>query len=270
MPPHQHHFDAIRYRQILLNILGNAIKFTSTGSVSLELGVHRQTSDFDLIRVRIRDTGAGMPADQIPYLFGEFTQLDGSSNRRHQGTGLGLAITEKLVNLMQGKIEVSSKIGVGTTFDIYLPIPRSTESPLDEGTGDEAGGELPTNLKILIAEDNAMNQFVAQKILEGLHQRVFIANDGKEALAMCSRERFDVIFMDMQMPNLSGPEATEAIRALESKRNQDRVPILALTANARPEDRQACLTAGMDGFLAKPITRAAIEQALRNLTASVG
>ncbi|MBM4181249.1 MAG: PAS domain-containing protein [Betaproteobacteria bacterium] len=256
--------DPVRLRQVLNNLLGNAVKFTASGGVTLSakrLGYG--------MRIAVRDTGIGIPPDKQKHVFEAFTQADGSITRRFGGTGLGLSISSRLVRLMGGLIGVESEPGVGSEFYFLLPIgePKPVERVASaDGVPENAERRA---LRILLAEDNLINQKLAVALLGREGHRVEVVADGAAAVRATRTASFDVVLMDMQMPELDGIDATRAIRAAESP--GARLPIIALTANAYEEDRDACLAAGMDGFLSKPIKReallAAIDQALAGTAA---
>ncbi|MCX7674038.1 MAG: ATP-binding protein [Thiobacillaceae bacterium] len=244
--------DALRIRQVLSNLLGNAVKFTEHGGIEVVAG----WSD-DRLRIEVRDTGIGIPAEVQTRLFTPFSQADGSTTRRYGGTGLGLALSKRLVELMRGRIGVLSESGHGSTFWFELPCPLSaTPSP-------EQTVERPRTraAHILLAEDNAVNRQVAEALLCRLGHTVVTAEDGEQAVQAWQSGQFDLVLMDCMMPRMDGYAATRAIRALEAQRG-GHTPILALTANVLEDERERCRDAGMDDHLAKPITRAALEQAL--------
>lgn len=242
--------DPVRVRQVLINLIGNAIKFTHSGGVSLSVERVGQG-----VRFAVRDTGIGIAKESQSTVFQAFTQADGSITRRFGGTGLGLSISFRLVGLMGGLMGLQSELGQGSEFYFLLPLeeprqPQVTASPEPLPLTDR---QRP--LHILLAEDNPINQKLAVTLLAREGHRVTVADDGGAALLALSQQDFDLVLMDMQMPGLSGLEATARIRADEAARHAPRVPIVALTANAYEEDREACLTAGMDGFVSKPIRR---------------
>jgi CheY-like chemotaxis protein/anti-sigma regulatory factor (Ser/Thr protein kinase) len=250
--------DAGRVRQILLNLVGNAIKFTSKGSVSIALALESHEGD-PYLAARVSDTGMGIPKAAHDRIFGTFSQGDASTARRFGGTGLGLAICKRMVEMMSGRIGFESREGQGTVFWFRVPLMTASRLPLDdESIVPEPVpdlGEHPS-LRILVAEDNAVNQRVAQGILSRLGHSVEIAKDGEEAVRKLVAAEFDLVLMDMQMPVVDGLEGTRRIRALAGPKS--RIPVIAMTANAMSGDRQICLDAGMDDYVTKPVTRASL------------
>jgi signal transduction histidine kinase/CheY-like chemotaxis protein len=267
--------DAGRIRQVLLNLVSNAVKFTDAGAVTI--GAHRVDGDGDAITIEwsIQDTGIGIAPDRIGSLFGEFVQADSSINRRFGGSGLGLAISKQLTEQMGGTIGVESTEGAGTIFRVRLTLPIA-EAPADAQPGPADATRameallttLGRPLRILFAEDNPTNQFVARQLLKGLAVQVDVVGDGLEAVDAASRFAYDMIFMDMRMPEMDGLAATRLIRQRGGP--LARVPIVALTANAFPEDVKACFDAGMNQFVTKPVSKDVLFAAvLRGLSGSV-
>jgi CheY-like chemotaxis protein len=257
--------DPVRVRQVLTNLLGNAVKFTTEGRI--QLAVRRLGYG---IRFAVRDTGIGIAKDKQAHVFEAFTQADGSITRRFGGTGLGLSISNRLVRLMGGLMGMESEAGAGSEFYFLLPICEPKPGERGEGPAGPGEEEGRRQLRILLAEDNVINQKLAVTLLGREGHRVDVVGDGMAALEAVSATRFDVVLMDMQMPVLDGVGATRAIRAREAGRA--RVPIVALTANAYEQDRDLCLAAGMDGFISKPFKRdelmKAIDQVLEKAAAS--
>jgi signal transduction histidine kinase/CheY-like chemotaxis protein/streptogramin lyase len=244
--------DHVRLRQVLLNLLGNAVKFTTKGSVSLEVMAEGTRNGRARLRFEVRDTGIGIPADQQGAIFEAFRQADGSVTRRYGGTGLGLSISAKLVEMMKGRIEVESAPGTGSTFRFWIEVPEGWGKRLPAPPASETvpAGQ-PEGLRVLLAEDNAVNRRLVERVMERRGHSVVSVGDGHQAVERAQSERFDVILMDVQMPGMDGLQATRQIRALEQALGP-RVPIVAITANAMKGDQSSCLEAGMDGYVAKP------------------
>jgi CheY-like chemotaxis protein len=252
--------DAGRIRQVLLNLVSNAVKFTDAGTVTIRARGVGRDGDAAIIEWSVHDTGIGVAPDRIGHLFGEFVQADSSITRRFGGSGLGLAISKRLTEQMGGTIAVESTVGEGTTFRVRLTLPVAAApvdapiAPADATRALEARlAALGRPLRLLFAEDNPTNQFVARQMLKGLPVQVDIVGDGVEAVDAASRFVYDVIFMDMRMPEMDGLAATRLIR--QHAGALARVPIIALTANAFPEDVKACLAAGMNQFVTKPVIK---------------
>lgn len=235
--------DAVRISQILLNLINNAIKFTEQGLVKLCLSMQQ-----DLIHFEIKDTGIGIAQDKIKQLFKPFSQLDASITRRFGGTGLGLSISKRLVELMGGTIGVRSEFQKGSCFWFDLSLPEA-HSPLGSPKAKQTNISRP--LQILVAEDNAVNQMVIRLMLEQAGHKVAMAHNGFEAIAQIQEAEFDLVLMDMQMPELDGVAATKQIRSELNKA----LPIIALTANATEDDKKICIEAGMSDFITKPINK---------------
>ncbi len=235
--------DNIRLRQVLVNLLGNAVKFTEKGSVEVEIerrGEEESASVF--LQFSVRDTGIGIPVHQQEDIFEAFRQADSSTTRKYGGTGLGLAISRRLVQMMGGEIWVESEPGKGSTFYFTARFAQANRSAMEEP---------PKALKVLLAEDNPVNQMLAEALLKRQGHRVTVAQNGAEAVQKFRAGKFDLILMDVQMPEMDGLEATRHIREIE-RGNGMRIHIIAMTAFDQEEDRQRCLEAGMDGFLSKP------------------
>jgi signal transduction histidine kinase/CheY-like chemotaxis protein/HPt (histidine-containing phosphotransfer) domain-containing protein len=261
--------DAGRLRQILINLVSNAVKFTERGSVTIEVGCAGRDGDLATLVWKVIDTGIGIPADRITRLFGEFSQADASINRRFGGSGLGLAISKRLIEQMGGTITVESHNGQGSTFTVTLclrvttPVTDTDKPPVDViGAFKTRLRQLGRSARILFAEDNPTNQFVALQLLRGFDLQVDVVGDGLEAVHGASTFAYDAICMDMRMPEMDGLAATRAIRAMGG--NLATIPIIALTANAFPEDVAACFEAGMTGFVAKPVRKETLVAALLN------
>jgi signal transduction histidine kinase/ActR/RegA family two-component response regulator len=241
--------DPARLRQILLNLLGNALKFTSAGSVKIVV----DSGSDDCLRISVRDSGIGMSDEQMGQLFEKFTQADASITRRFGGTGLGLAICHELATLMGGSITVESAPQAGATFTVTLPLARC-DLPHEavETCWDGAGVVAQTRRRILVVEDNAINAVIVQTLLEKSGYAVRLASDGSEAVAACAEERFAAVLMDAQMPVMDGLEATRRIRADEIAQRRPRTPIVALSANILEGMRALYTEAGMDDSVSKP------------------
>lgn len=259
--------DPMRLRQVLANLVNNAIKFTDQGEVVVKLSCLDKETDKAVVRVEVQDTGIGIPPERLDTIFEAFTQADGSTTRRYGGTGLGLAICKQLTALMGGHIGVQSEVGKGSTFWIELPVSiaqagalsaRETDMP-DEET------ELPAGLSVLLVEDNEVNRKVAQRLLERLGCMVDIAHDGCEAVHKTADRRYDVVFMDVHMPQMDGYSATRLIRERE-RGSQSHQVIIAMTASAMDGDRELCLQSGMDDYLSKPFREAELRRILARWT----
>jgi signal transduction histidine kinase/CheY-like chemotaxis protein len=244
--------DAGRIRQIVMNLASNAIKFTDTGSVTIQVEKYHRTYADVHFRISIRDTGIGIPEGQRERLFTKFTQLDTSAARKYGGTGLGLAISKRLAELMGGSVDFTSRGCTGSTFwfDVTLRI-ASAPGPLKVNSASRAKSVHDVRPRILVAEDNAVNQRLMVRCLEKLGCEVDVASNGVEALEKWRLLLYNLVLMDCQMPEMDGYEATAQIRSQE--RGPSRTPIVAITAHAMSGDRERCLQAGMDDYLSKPI-----------------
>ena len=258
--------DAHRLRQIFMNLLGNALKFTEQGEIRMSASLLEETVDTLVVRFAVHDTGIGIPFEAQAGIFEAFSQADNSTTRKYGGTGLGLALTQQLVELMGGQISVKSQPGTGSRFWWTARLGKAAApnavtpascSACPEVVLGEAGG------RILLAEDNPINQEVALTMLEMLGCQVTLVSDGRAAVEAAARDTYAVILMDCQMPQLDGFEATSAIREHEaSGLTRTRIPIIAMTANAMQGDREHCLAAGMDDYLSKPFSQDQLEKIL--------
>ena len=247
--PHWVTGDPVRLQQVLINLVGNGIKFTLKGQVALRV---RPASDGKVL-FGVSDTGIGIAESVLPHLFDPFRQADSSTTRKFGGTGLGLSISHELVQLMGGEISVSSKVGKGTTFMFILPLANS-EAPAPA----DVEGSLILSGRVLVVEDNDVNQKVARYLLEEMGLEVVVAENGRVAVDLTSKETFDLILMDCHMPVMDGFEAAESIKAL----GPEAPPILALSASALEDERRRCFESGMNGFISKPIDQAQLYRAL--------
>jgi signal transduction histidine kinase/CheY-like chemotaxis protein len=272
--------DSTRIQQVLTNLVGNALKFTEAGHVLVSVTESARIEGTSHLHFSISDTGIGIPADKHAAIFEAFRQADGSTTRQFGGTGLGLTISSTLVALMGGRIWVESEPGVGSTFSFSLnlpvtrladgsaaasepvPAPSAPRTPAPVAPPLEVAPGAPSR-RILLVEDNIINQRVAIGMLTKRGHHVTLAQDGGEAVAILERERFDLVLMDLQMPGISGLDATAMIRRREQATG-DHVRIIAMTARAMASDREQCLAAGMDGYLSKPIDRTLLFEAVED------
>ena len=263
--------DQVRLRQVLFNLVNNALKFTSVGRVSIDLTLESHSEDAIELRVVVRDSGIGIPAEKLEHIFDPFSQADASTTRKYGGTGLGLAICRRIVELMGGRIWAESQPGQGSQFifTCRFGVAKVARQP-DAGVpvGQEAAiGVRP--LSILLVEDNAINRILAVRLLEKQGHQIRNAEDGLRALDTWRGGGIDLILMDVMMAEMDGVAATRAIRAEEAEYGLQRVPIIAMTANAFEEDRQACLAAGMDGYVSKPIKVELLDREIARVMAVV-
>ncbi len=265
--------DAGRLRQVLVNLLGNALKFTKRGEITLTVDMKPDPGGLASVGFSVRDTGVGIDGKKLEHLFEMFTQANVSDTREYGGTGLGLAITRQLVELMGGQMDVTSEVGVGSDFSFVVRLDMANREQVakehQQAMEREAVAQGPepamSDLRVLLVEDNIVNQKVAVGMLRKLGFPARAASGGLEALSMLEEEEFDLLFMDIQMPDLGGLETTKRIRAGEvGEANQD-VPIIAMTAHATRQDRKNCLAAGMNDYVAKPISSELIHDAIRRV-----
>jgi len=263
------HGDVIRIQQILFNLIGNAVKFTDAGTVQVDVVVEPGADGALTLHLVVSDTGIGIAESAMPTLFDRFTQADSTTMRRYGGSGLGLAITREIVQMMGGRIVTTSTPGQGSRFAISLPshfVERRELVPQAAGTQQDEAARPP--LRILVAEDNDVNQILINAVLARMGHRVHLVANGHLAVEAVRRGDYDLVLMDLQMPGMDGMEATQAIRALGDGRAS--LPIIAMTANAFEEDRRACLAAGMDDYVAKPIDVERLAEAIARSAATVG
>jgi len=268
--------DPGRLRQVLSNLVDNAIKFTGRGAVTLKIEKESQSEEDVHLHFSVADSGIGIPQEKQQLIFEAFAQADNSTTRKFGGTGLGLSISSRLVQLMSGKIWVESETNRGSTFHFTarFGLQKQQEKNVQlQGGGSQSVSLAPLpsdregrkELRILLVEDNAINQILAQRLVQMRGDQIVVANNGHEALAALERERFDLILMDVQMPEMSGIEVTQAIRRKE-KDTREHIPIIATTASAMKEDRERCLGAGMDAYISKPIDRDLLFETIAMLT----
>jgi CheY-like chemotaxis protein len=261
--------DRLRLGQVLVNLLSNAVKFTEIGRVTLTTRLVPATATTKAtIRIEVRDSGIGIAPERLTRLFQPFEQGDASMSRRFGGTGLGLAISKRLVELMDGRLWGDSQPGVGSTFSLELPL-RPAELPAPPTRpvriAAEADQKPVANLRLLIAEDNPVNQRVASRMLQRLGYEADVVENGRLAVEAADRTAYDVIFMDVQMPELDGLEATRRIKARTGRPSPW---IIALTAHALEDDRRQCLAAGMNDFISKPVQLNELTAALERVPAN--
>jgi CheY-like chemotaxis protein len=264
--------DASRMRQVLFNLVGNALKFTEHGGVTVTLDHQPLPDQRTALTLQVRDTGIGIAPDVQARLFTRFTQADSSTARRYGGTGLGLAICREIVTLMGGSIGLESTPGQGSCFTVQLVLPLAPFAEtqpaalLAAGTlaAAQAGAALPP-LRLLAAEDNGVNQILIKALAESWGHHCDVVANGAECVVQVQAANYDVVLMDIQMPEMDGETATRTIRALPGP--VGRIPIIAMTANVMPEQRSSYLAAGMDAVVPKPVDAQALQAVLRQVTA---
>jgi signal transduction histidine kinase/CheY-like chemotaxis protein len=259
--PLRYRGDPTRIKQVLVNLVGNAIKFTHEGNVKISVRSKPLDEARSLVEISVSDSGIGIPEDQLERVFEAFTQADASTTRRYGGTGLGLAISSRLTRLMGGELRLESVVGRGSTFTVALVLKtavRRTSIPVphQERTPAQYRG------RVLLVEDNVDTQSLADEMLRRLGCAVDVVGDGRQALERLEQARYDLVLMDCHMPNLNGYDATREIRQRESGRNDPRTTIVALSASVLPEERARCVEVGMDDYVAKPFSHRDLERVL--------
>jgi signal transduction histidine kinase/ActR/RegA family two-component response regulator len=276
--------DKNRLRQIMLNLMGNAIKFTEKGGINVQILLEQIVDNNAFLKICVIDTGIGIPQDEIPHLFDKFYQVDASTSRKYGGTGLGLFISRQLIELMGGELGVETKEGKGCTFWFTLTLPivelptieiektvpslkphlsETVSSNPASKSSQESQADLQ-NARILLVEDDKINQIVAQMMLESLGCQIEFATNGQESLEMIASRHYDLVLMDVHMPFLNGYEATKQIRQREQQISENiHLPIIAMTADIITGDLKACLDSGIDDVIAKPLTKDSLEHKLK-------
>ena len=257
--------DPLRLRQVLVNLVGNAVKFTDKGCVSIRVGLETQTNSAVTILVHVTDTGIGIPPEKHQLIFDPFRQVDGSTTRQYCGTGLGLTISARLVELMGGRIGLKSEVGKGSTFFFTVRLAHASVGTPDQfaqdvrphAAGQARVGPPRSSLQILLAEDNVVNRKLVAELLKMEGHNIVVVGNGREAVVAVEERVFDLVLMDVQMPVMDGFEATAAIRQAEKDTGRH-TPIVAMTAHAMKGDQEKCITAGMDDYLSKPINFASL------------
>lgn len=262
--------DAARIRQVLSNFVSNAIKFTREGSITIQISDQVDEQGQNCLLFNVLDSGIGIPFDEQATIFDKFTQVDSSLSRKYDGTGLGLSICRELVHLMDGEIGLKSTPGEGSSFRFFVPLNRLADAAPVSTDMEEAESQVENRqMRILVAEDNRTNRMVIKAMLTPTKAQVAFAEDGEEAVKMFKAERFDLVFMDIQMPNMNGMQATRIIREMEmAEPGRTKTPIVAVTANAMPHQRQEYLAAGMDDHVAKPIQPMELYQVMQRALAA--
>ncbi len=259
--------DASRLRQILFNLIGNALKFTEQGQVEVAVDQRPIDDGRFMFCVAVKDSGIGIAPDALPTLFDRFTQADSSTARRYGGSGLGLAISKELAELMSGTLHVQSELGVGSTFELRVPLAAGDRRKLvHQDPSSDVAERAARSLRILVAEDNGVNQILIKAILDQMGHYSDIVADGIEAVRQVQQAQYDLVLMDIQMPEMDGQAATQAIRALGGL--YVNIPIIAMTANAMVQDRNAYLGAGMNDYVSKPIVVRQLAAAIEKASAS--
>ena len=260
--------DETRIRQIIINLCSNALKFTQKGGVIVELRCEQLEPNKENVSIRVKDTGIGIEPEKLPMIFDKFVQADSSIHRKFGGSGLGLNIVKSLAEQMNGTVQVESTVGRGTSFTLNLPLviaPNEHSSKTIVNSSEIQSSANPSNLHILLSEDYEPNIMVASAILEEMGYKYTIARNGEEAVSLFKNQQFDLLLMDLQMPVMSGLEATREIRSFETAQKLKAVPIIGLTAYATPEDRRKCIESGMNDYVAKPYNAQILLEKISNL-----
>ncbi len=249
--------DGPRLKQVLLNLLSNAVKFTERGGITLKLALQSSEPNAARVRFEVQDSGIGIPAAELERVFQPFTQFGGTRSRLAGGTGLGLSISQRIIEALGGRIEVTSRVGGGSTFWFTLFLTLAPEAPPRPSDSDFAGLDGGDRLDgvVLLVEDNEVNRLIGTEMLRSFGLDVKVAQDGQQALQVLEQHRVDLVLMDIGMPVLDGHEATRRLREREQRLTLPRVPVVALTAYAFESDAARALDAGMDAHLAKPYSR---------------
>jgi two-component system aerobic respiration control sensor histidine kinase ArcB len=260
--------DPLRLQQVILNLLGNAIKFTLQGSVCISTRLLTQENNVVKIGIIVEDTGIGIPEDKLDTIFDRFTQVESQYDRRFEGSGLGLAIVKNLVEMMLGTIRVESELNKGSKFICEIPFTVANQNQVEsDSNAANALSSTDKSLKfdtyILIVEDNPINQMVMQAMLANLGCKVDVANNGEEAIKLFKKNEYDLIFMDIGLPDMDGLQVTKSLLQIEKKLQRKSIPIIALTAHVMEDDRNNCLNAGMTDMLTKPIVYAQLVELLK-------
>lgn len=262
--------DSVRVKQVVRNLLSNAVKYTDDGNVMLDVNLEKVKSEQVSISLSVTDTGIGIEEDKLDMIFDSFTQSDVSTTRKYGGTGLGLSITKQLVQLMEGEIQVTSDVGEGSRFQCTIPFGRAEEREIEASSEEKVAVSVPEQkvhrrpIKVLVAEDNPINQIVISKLLNMYVEEFLVVNNGQVVLDVLEEQPFDCVLMDIQMPVMDGGEATRVIRQRERITN-NYIPIIALTASALPEDREKYLGYGMDDFIVKPMKEKTLLSVLKKV-----
>lgn len=261
--------DVGRLRQVLINLLGNAIKFTEQGEVVASISLQSASSSGQVsLLFAVRDTGIGIPVEKQASIFQPFQQADSSITRRYGGTGLGLTISSQLIRMMGGELQVESELGQGSSFHFKINLAIATQARLMATVEVDSLSPDRPSLKVLLADDNAVNRMLAVRLLNKAGHQVLVAENGHEAVQVWEQEQPDVILMDVQMPVMDGLKATRLIRMTEQTKQLSSTPIIALTANAMESDKAICLAAGMDDFLSKPFQIQALLDVVQRVCAN--